>query len=443
MKSGTRPWKRAAAWLALLGPLFYLTYGFANWWASRQPAVPSIVFGWERSIPFWPWTIFPYWSINAFYALSLFLARDRHELDRHAARLLTAQVLAVTCFMLWPLKFAFGQPAVAGAPAFLFDALRSFDQPYNQAPSLHIALALILWDWYRRRLAGPWAHALLHAWTLAICGSVLTTYQHHFIDLPTGALLGLVCIWLWPLERVPSMPSAWRLASWRGERRRWVLAALYGAGAFAFTVSGVALSGAGLLLGWPAVSLAIVALNYLGLGHRGFAMGRDGRMHWAARWLLAPYRLGAWLNARWWTRRCTPAAAIAPGVLFGQLPSLRQWQAAGSPHLVSLCAELQLPRGAGACLPCLDLVALDVQRLRRATLLIERERRAAGSRGIWICCALGFSRSAAAARSWLVETGRARNPAEADAALRLARPEIVLASTSTGEQALPGAKAEG
>lgn len=145
-----RPWKRAIAWLVLLGPLFYATYGFANWWAASRAMVPTLAFGWERGIPFLPWTIFPYWTINVFYALSLFLARDKHTMDRHALRLVTATVIAVSCFVAWPLRFSFGQPAVSGAPAVLFDALRGFDQPFNQAPSLHIALAVILWDWYRQ-----------------------------------------------------------------------------------------------------------------------------------------------------------------------------------------------------------------------------------------------------------------------------------------------------
>ena len=97
-----RPWKRAAAWLVFLGPLFYATYGFANWWATTRAHVPSMAFDWERQIPFWPWTIFPYWTINAFYALSLFLARGKHTLDRHALRLVTATLVACTCFILWP-----------------------------------------------------------------------------------------------------------------------------------------------------------------------------------------------------------------------------------------------------------------------------------------------------------------------------------------------------
>ncbi|BCH10684.1 hypothetical protein MesoLj131c_49420 [Mesorhizobium sp. 131-3-5] len=43
---------RAALWLAFLAPFFYLTYGLANWLASRRDDVGSIVFSWEHSIPF-------------------------------------------------------------------------------------------------------------------------------------------------------------------------------------------------------------------------------------------------------------------------------------------------------------------------------------------------------------------------------------------------------
>ena len=36
-----RIWKRGALWLALLGPLFYSSYAFANWWASTRAQVNS------------------------------------------------------------------------------------------------------------------------------------------------------------------------------------------------------------------------------------------------------------------------------------------------------------------------------------------------------------------------------------------------------------------
>lgn len=411
--------RRAAAWLLLLGPLFYLSYGLANAWASSRAQVPSIVFAWEHGIPFWAWTIFPYWTINAFYALSLFLAPSKHAMDRHAARLLTAQAIAVSCFVLWPLQFSFGQPAVDGAPAFLFEALRGFDKPYNQAPSLHIALAVILWDWYRRLLAGkPLALAVLHAWALAICGSVLTTYQHHFIDIPTGALLGLVCVWLWPLERVAALPRAWRLA---GDAKRRKLAAGYAAGALACGALAVTQGGEALWLAWPAASLALVALAYLGFGARGFTTDSRGRMGWAARWLHGPYQLGAAVNAWAWTRGLPASVEVAPGLRLGRRPTLAEWEAAGRPAVLSLCAELPSPPSA-RCVPMLDLVVPPVHTLRRASRIAHRLRTQEG--GVWVCCALGFSRSAAVCVGALVLDGQTL--AQAEANVRAARPQIVL-----------------
>ena len=78
-----RPWRLAAAWLVFLGPFFFITYGFANAHAASLPQVPSVAADWERAIPFLPWTILPYWSIDGFYAASVFVAASRR--DRSAA----------------------------------------------------------------------------------------------------------------------------------------------------------------------------------------------------------------------------------------------------------------------------------------------------------------------------------------------------------------------
>lgn len=423
------PWRRSVAWLALLGPLFYLTYGLANWWAVQRWAagqVQSVVFDWERHIPFWDWTIFPYWSINVFYGLSLFLSRSKHRIDRHAVRLLTAQFGAVACFVLWPLHFSFGQPEAHGAAGFLFAALRGFDQPFNQAPSLHIALAVILWDWYRPLMRHAWQRVLLHVWTLAICASVLTTYQHHFIDIPTGALLGLLCVWLWPLEREVALLPAWRLSC---DHQRLKLAALYFAGGVGLLALALWWGGVALWLAWPAASLAVVALNYLGLGARGFRMNRSGGMHWSAWWLLVPYRWGAALNAWVWTRSLPPRVEVAPGVWLGRRPSHAEWLAAGQPALVSLCAELPLPAAArpvSRCLPLLDLVVPSPGRLQRAANLVQAQRSVSQGRPVWVCCALGFSRSAAAVVAWQLLYQPQTDLAMAESRTRVARPQLVL-----------------
>ena len=418
----TRPWKRATIWLAVLAPFFYLTYGAANYLASLRPNVGSIVFDWERHVPFVAWTIYPYWSINVFYGLSLFLCRSEHELRRHAFRLLTAQVVAVTCFIAFPLAFTFGQPAVDGVGSWLFAALRGFDRPFNQAPSLHIALAVILWDFYRRLMTQPWARWVLHLWTLLVVGSVLTTYQHHFIDIPTGALLGVLCVWLWPLERVATPFAA---ARWMPDKQRVKLASIYLLGAMSVLIIAVALGDAALWLCWPAVALLLVAFNYALLGERGFQKARGGRISWAARVLYAPYRLGAWINSRWWTRQRPHDSQVTPRVWLGRLPGHGDQARMRAVSIVDLSAELQTPRSAASLAePALDLLVPAPKRLRRAAMAIDRFER--NHSAVLVCCALGYSRSAAAVATWLLVSGHSRTVNDAVALIRTTRPEVVL-----------------
>ncbi len=437
-----RPWKQAALWLVCLAPFFYLSYGVANHLAAQRGDVPALVFAWERSIPFLAWTIFPYWSINVFYGLSLFLCRTRDDVHTHGKRLLTAQLIAVSCFLLFPLGFSFGQPAADGAAGFMFAALRGFDQPFNQAPSLHIALVVILWDVYRRLIPRGW-HWLLHLWSLAIALSVLTTYQHHFIDIPTGALLGLFCLWLWPLDSA----SPLRAARMTRDPKRRRLAAYYALGsACCFILAGIGyamINGAALWLCWPGVALGFVALNYAWFGANGFQKDAHGRISIAARWLLAPYRWGAWLNSRLWTRGQAQAVRVDDtrfdGRLWlGRMPTAVQARALGIARIVDVCAELPAPFSIPTrCVPMLDLIPADTDTLREAAIAIQAQldnaRDHDGHDGhdrhdgaVLVCCALGYSRSAAAVAAWMLQYGHANDADAAIAQLQRARPQLVL-----------------
>ncbi len=259
-----RPWRRAVAWLLFLGPFFFITYGLANWAAAQRADVPTLVFAWERALPFWPWTIVPYWSIDALYGLSLFVCTSRRELDTHARRLLTAQLVAVFFFVAAPHRFSFARPPSDGVFGAMIDALMGFDRPFNQIPSLHIALAVILWTLYARKTAGL-ARILLDFWFMLIGASVLTTYQHHFIDIPTGLVLGWLCVWLWPFAEggVQAPAAAWRTAT---DPARHRLAMLYAAGALACMAVALIIGGWGLWFAWPSLALGLVALCYGGVG---------------------------------------------------------------------------------------------------------------------------------------------------------------------------------
>lgn len=418
-----RPWKRAALYLALLGPFFFASYGFANWIASQRSGVPVIVYEWEKAIPFLPWTIVPYWSIDAFYAISLFLCVNRKELDTHALRLFTAQLISVACFLAFPLKFSFDRPATDGVFGTLFDVLMGFDKPFNQAPSLHISLLIVLWVLYAKRLPGVWQW-MLHAWFLLIGVSVLTTYQHHFIDIPAGALAGMLCLWLWPDEGATPLSAAAITA----DRRRRTLALRYGFAALAIAILSLWLGGAWLWLLWGALALALVAVNYGALDVHGFQK-HQGKHSLAARIMMAPYLLGAWINSRWWTRHSPEPTEITDDVWLGRFPSASDLRAGKHRAIVDLTCELALGRRQGLkhyhCVPLLDLTHPDTDFLQQAAAAIDRAR-AHGP--VLVCCALGYSRSASALAAWMVACGHATDVEAAAALIQRKRPNIVLSS---------------
>lgn len=413
-------WKRGVLWLLLLGPLFFASYGFANWLTQQRSDVGSLVFAWESQTPLWPWTIVPYWSIDLLYGLSFLLPSSRREMDRHALRLLSAQLICVACFLLWPLRFTFERPELSGAFGWMFDVLMGFDKPFNQAPSLHIALLVVIWVMFAQHTRGLLLRGLMHGWTALIGISVLTTWQHHFIDVPTGVLAGLLCVWLWPQEGVSP------LLGWQTTRalQRWRLALRYAFGAALCSALAVSIGDAGLWLLWPATALLLVALNYLGIGQAGFQKQADGRLSLAARWLYAPYLLGAWINSRLWTRRNPQASEVIPGIWLGRLP--RSAEARQYSALLDLCAELPMNRtglSAYRSVPLLDLVPPTADECRRAADAIEALR---PHGQLLVCCALGYSRSACAVAAWLLQYGGCKDVDEALQRIRQARPQVVL-----------------
>ena len=91
----------------------------------------------------------------------------------------------------------------------MFDTLAAFViKLFNQVPSLHLSLAVVLWAHYSSLFRGPLLWLIRGCLILAGL-STLTTYQHHFIDLPAGVWVGLFCIVVFPQAKVASgVPSS-------------------------------------------------------------------------------------------------------------------------------------------------------------------------------------------------------------------------------------------
>ncbi len=420
MNSESRPWKHAILWLLLLGPFFFISYNFANWFASQQEQVGHIVFAWEQHIPFIPWTIVPYWLIDIMYVLSLFICTTKTELNSHGKRLLSAQMIAVVCFIVFPLGFTFTRPETDGVFGDLFTLLSSFDQPFNQAPSLHITLLAILWVLYVKHLP----RVLLwpfHCLCAAIGVSVLTTYQHHFIDVPTGLLLGAFCIWLWPDDGRFMLKPIKQAHS----QHRWRLAGFYLLGAAVFALLAIAMGGASLWLLWVVVSLLLVAYIYAVIGSDGFQKNTHGYINSASKCLLLPYLIGAKINAYLWTLKDNPVDEIDDNVWLGSFPSKKTVKRFHA--VIDLTAEFSAPYyDKSICwhsLPTLDLITPPEQALQTAVELVEHYQ----SQGpVLINCALGYSRSALVIIAWLLITHRVDTIEAAIARLKLKRSAIVL-----------------
>ena len=430
---------------ALVGALFYTSYGLSNHYAASLAYVPEITFAWERGIPFWAWTIVPYWSLNLMYAAAFFLCRNACEQNRYATRLVSAQIVATTCFMLFPLHFSWPKPPTDGLSGWLFDSLVAFDLPYNQAPSLHIALSIIVGAFYWTRF--PKIRLPIFLWQSLIALSVLTTYQHHFIDVPTGALLGWLVLWAIPQHGVspfkrrdlfvvqPAEQTGYlktasceaKLSSGKAKTspetrsREIKIAMLYLAGV-ALSALPSFLGGAWLWMLWVSVSLSVVAFAYLTGNAAVFQKQADGRLSAAATILLLPYLAGVRLNMAYWLSGKAKMARVRDDVWIGSVSGISD----DLPAVLDVCAEYPRPhyRGAYRVLPLLDMVAPSENDLVQAALLLEALRRQHGK--VLTCCALGYGRSAAVVLTWLLVYGGCRDLAQATAELKRARPQMVL-----------------
>jgi protein-tyrosine phosphatase/membrane-associated phospholipid phosphatase len=425
-------WKRGALWLAFLGPFFFLSYGWLNHVTSLRNDVGVVVEAWEHTIPFVPWLMLPYMSIDAFYAASLFLFRKKSTLDRHAKRLLLATVISFIGFLLYPLQFTFVVPKAEGFNGMLQAVLLGFDKPYNQAPSLHISLLMVLWVLYAKKLTGLWRLAL-HGWFSAIAASVLLVYQHHFIDIWTGALVGVACLYL-----IPDAPFAWR---WQQPTARAQAVGLrYVLGAGLFLLSAFALSSISGLLTlvciWVGISLLLVAAAYFGFGQQIFQRSRfkpnKGHMCWPARFLLAPYLFGSWLSYRSYTKNRQAPNQIHPKLWLGAFPRSNDSHTYSKFNavldLTNEFANPSIKAPLAKYLPVMDLTPPSPRVLVKACHWIDfaMQKGDVQNSQVLVHCALGLSRSASVVVCWLVWRGHAVDALTAVAHVNKQRPGLVL-----------------
>ncbi|MGQ0710217.1 MAG: hypothetical protein ACT4NV_10750 [Rhodoferax sp.] len=376
--------RQRMAHLVLNSVVFGLCYTSANHFAHTQGVQRSVALAWDMQMAFLPWMVLPYMLSGPFFVGSFWAVRAQDALRVLSQRLLLATVLACLVFVVLPLRFSLERPALP-SPLWsaLYGLLAILDRPYNQLPSLHVAYCCIFWSALRER------HRLLLALTLGVVAlSTVFTYQHHLLDVPTGALLGLGCIaWVRP-----------------GRSQPWV-AFYYGLGA-----------GVVVVLGWVwapwwitaygAISLLLVTRAYV-VGDADFLHKRHGRFPWWS-WLLhAPYLLGyylTWRVVQW--RECEerPWTPVRPLLWVGRRLNDDQIRALPAHCTVidvanELCEQATLRTIRYHHVAMLDLVEPDPVAVERVIALVHEALQC--GQAVYLHCAMGYRRSRQLAAAYL------------------------------------------
>ena len=402
---------------AELSVLFLVVYSGCNWMTGQRSHVGSFYFQWERAIPFVPFMILPYMSIDLFFIAAPFLCRTEEELRIFSRRVIAVILIAGLCFLLFPLRFAFTRPYASAWLGAVFHWFRGMDAPYNLLPSLHAAFTLILLNSYFRHTRG-FVRVVTMIWFVLIALSPVLTYQHHVIDIVGGFALAGYCFYLF---REPTLAPPVVV------NRR--IGSYYAAAAAVVLIIGAIFWPWGLLLLWPGIALGIVAIAYFKAGPIVFHK-TEGKLPWSTQFVLAPCLLGQYLSLLYYRRQCRSWDKVTPQIWIGGklgCRSARKALSCGVVSVLDLSAEFSEAKPFRKInyrnIPVLDLTAPTQAQLVEMSKFIGDHSR---NGSVYVHCKIGYSRSAAAIAAYFLTSGKVKTAEEAFAIIRRVRPSVVI-----------------
>ena len=182
-------------WSLALTMLFVATYGVTNWAASQRETRVHLYLDQELRIPFVPWMIWVYLSVNGLLVMPLFAA-DCAGINRYGRACAAATIIAALFHLALPAELGWARPA--GVPGYpVFDRFFALDRPHNLVPSLHVTYSFLSRLALNAVQASGWMRILAALWMVLLVISVVLVHQHHLSDVVTGLALGAVChYWL-------------------------------------------------------------------------------------------------------------------------------------------------------------------------------------------------------------------------------------------------------
>ena len=150
----------------------------------------------DAAMPFWPWTIWIYFTEYAFFVYAYFFMRDLKLVTRYYYAYMTILLVSEAVFVFYPVTFPRGDyPAVGDSiHVAAMNFMRTYmDAPANCLPSLHVSSCYIssLCFWQENRLKS----ILLCGWSTLVAFATMTTKQHYFVDVWMAMLLTAGCYW--------------------------------------------------------------------------------------------------------------------------------------------------------------------------------------------------------------------------------------------------------
>ena len=173
--------------------VLYIGYQLTNRFQLFTPVLLPM-FGFERTIPFWTWTVLPYFLLIGGMYLPTFLSKPEDFVTALYAITIAACV-NYGIFLFYPTTFP-RPPAPEGMAVFdvLYRWLISIDTPANCFPSGHISVPAIgVWYLMREHKSWAWLYAIVFC-LLAL--TVLTTKQHYVIDIVGGLFTAFIGIFM-------------------------------------------------------------------------------------------------------------------------------------------------------------------------------------------------------------------------------------------------------
>jgi len=389
--------KERVVWIIFMGALFFILYGSANQYAHLTGPHLSLYMDWETRLPFIPWFIVPYMSSDLLFCLAFLLPYTRLELRILAVRVLLIVTSSALLFVLVPLQFGFEKPPITEFK-FLFGLLQA-DLPYNQLPSLHISFAVVLWASMQHKIPSTILRAILATWLGLIVLSTLFVYQHHFIDIPTGALIGLLALYLVPANR-PSF-----LTNRFSTPRHIKIGLYYLTGALVMLLAAFWLNYLSIFFLWLFISLLAVSITYA-FGFNELLAGRKAKAN-GLQWLLfAPYFIGSYLSWHYYRRNLPLMSHVKSHVYLGRFPTTSEYKTVASEGIstsINLATEQQIQKVgiSQVKFPFLDLTIQSPESLYKLAQTIDSMH----AEKVYVHCALGLSRSVLAVSAWLLYQG--------------------------------------